>query len=131
MARITKQFDSSPKPVADGDRSRPVDAGSRLAPADAASLAGFGTSLAIQEVCWLPLQGSGMSVEACFLSADVRHFDPGMFAAASMVCPDVVARSVPQRQAHFFSGRMAARMAAKRSGLALADGGPISFPDYN
>lgn len=47
---------------------------------------------------------------------DPAQFVPSAFAAAGIACPDTIARSVPKRQAEFFHGRSAARLALMQLG---------------
>lgn len=50
-------------------------------------------------------------------------FDPGVFASAAIALPVDVARSVRKRQAEYFHGRLAARLALAQAGLPVADVG--------
>lgn len=48
---------------------------------------------------------------------DATRFKSDAFTRASIVCPDSIMRSVPRRQAEFFFGRMAARLALSDLGV--------------
>jgi enterobactin synthetase component D len=53
----------------------------------------------------------GQELPIYLLEFDRAGFSPGAFAASGIVCPASVARSVHKRQAEFYFGRLAARMA--------------------
>ena len=68
----------------------------------------------ILRVEWLPVAGPDAPVQACLLAGDPSAFDPRAFAQAGIECPERVARSVRKRQADFYFGRVAARLALTR-----------------
>lgn len=120
MTRIAGQ-DDLPSPGMNESRRPTTDTPAGLVPADAAELADIGSASGIARVNWLPLDVHGTRIDACILTGAPQRFDPGMFAEARMACPDRVARSVHKRQADFFFGRIAARLASARAGFAMPD----------
>ncbi|MET0268012.1 MAG: 4'-phosphopantetheinyl transferase superfamily protein [Duganella sp.] len=65
----------------------------------------------------LPLSGGGQ-VPLCLLRFQAKDFDPSWFASHALPCPPSIAASVRKRQAEYFHGRLAARQALARYGLA-------------
>lgn len=62
----------------------------------------------------------GLALHVYLLEFDVAQFDPNAFALAGIVCPPNVARSVRKRQAEFFFGRLAARLALSAAAASSA-----------
>jgi 4'-phosphopantetheinyl transferase EntD len=52
---------------------------------------------------------------------DAARFDAARFAREAVALPPAIARAVPKRQAEFFHGRLCARAALARHGVAGAD----------
>lgn len=61
-------------------------------------------------------QDGGPWLPVTILSFDAAAFDPAAFHAARLALPASIARSVPRRQAEFFFGRLAARIALAAAG---------------
>jgi enterobactin synthetase component D / holo-[acyl-carrier protein] synthase len=61
------------------------------------------------------------SSDAWLIEFDWRTFDPGAFASARIECPESVARAIRKRQAAFFFGRAAARLALSGFGMGEVD----------
>lgn len=57
----------------------------------------------------------------CVINFEAENFDPTLFSDTRIVCPPTIARSVPKRQAEFFYGRLAARLALTKVGATVAD----------
>lgn len=55
------------------------------------------------------------------LDFDIAHFDVSAFSAAAIALPPAIAASVVKRQAEYFYGRLAARLALEHAGLPLRD----------
>lgn len=66
---------------------------------------------------WVHLD-DGTRLPVTILRFDPDAFAPGAFEAAALERPASIARSVPRRQAEFFFGRLAARMALADAGHA-------------
>ncbi len=86
----------------------PLDSAFSASLAHAASCVGEGFTL--------PLP-SGGTAHGILLRFDSAGFHPGLFAENGIVMPDSVARSVLKRQADFFHGRLAARLALRSLGI--------------
>lgn len=65
--------------------------------------------------------GGGDHLCFCLLRFDAARFDPAWFDAARITRPPGIAASVPKRQAEYFHGRYAARLAMERLGRPGAD----------
>lgn len=65
----------------------------------------------------LPLNGGGL-VPLCLLRFQASDFDVNWFATHALPCPPSITASVRKRQAEYFHGRLAARQALARYGLA-------------
>lgn len=79
-------------------------------------------SSAIHSMTWRRLHGvSGPRPLICLIDFMVQRFVADAFVDTSIVCPATIARSVPKRQAEFFFGRLAARLALATSDVAGAD----------
>ncbi|MDQ0008332.1 4'-phosphopantetheinyl transferase EntD [Luteibacter jiangsuensis] len=64
----------------------------------------------------LPLPSGGLG-HGVLLRFDAALFHAGLFAANGIAMPDSVARSVVKRQADFFHGRLAAKLALRTMGI--------------
>ncbi|WP_448097732.1 4'-phosphopantetheinyl transferase family protein [Luteibacter yeojuensis] len=64
----------------------------------------------------LPLPSGGLG-HGVLLRFDATLFHAGLFAANGIAVPDSVARSVVKRQADFFHGRLAAKLALRTMGV--------------
>lgn len=85
-----------------------------LGPAFSASLAHAASC--VGERFTLPLPSGGMG-HGILLHYDAAAFHPDLFAENGIAIPDSVARSVLKRQADFFHGRLAARLALRSLGV--------------
>src|SRR5262245_52630631 len=72
-------------------------------------------------VKWLGELPLDAKVESCLLELDDSPFDLARFASADIALPPAIAGSVAKRQAEFFYGRFAAR-------VALGKAGVVGFP---
>lgn len=70
---------------------------------------------------WQALGGAGRPLDLCLVRFDAAAFQFSSFAAAGIACPAAIAASVRKRQAEFFFGRLAARLALRRIDAALGD----------
>lgn len=70
---------------------------------------------------------NGGTQPVVMLRFDRDQFDPALFARHGIVRPAAIAASVMQRQAEYFHGRLAARMALAPLGLANHDVGTGAF----
>jgi len=81
---------------------------------------------ALQRIATHEVAGArGQRLQACLLQFDREAFDAAAFNALGIECPPIVARSVMKRQAEFFFGRLAARiamLALGRPGVPVAIG---------
>lgn len=57
------------------------------------------------------------------LDFNAAAFDPRVFSESNIALPPHIARSVGKRQAEYFHGRLAARLALERAGLPVQDVG--------
>jgi enterobactin synthetase component D len=64
----------------------------------------------------LPLNDAAR-VDSCLLELEDAPFDASRFESEGIALPPIVARSVASRQAEFFYGRLAARVALRKAGL--------------
>lgn len=75
----------------------------------------------VNRASWRTLGPAGSDApECCLLGFDAASFDVGLFAAHGIGLPPTIAASVRKRQAEFFYGRYAARMAIARLDAAAA-----------
>jgi enterobactin synthetase component D len=74
----------------------------------------------VRRVDELPVAGAG-PLTSCLLTLDNTPFDPALFALENVDRPLMIARSSPRRQAEFFFGRLAARIALSRCGVTGVD----------
>ena len=74
----------------------------------------------------------GSNLELSVLQFDESLFNLEHFQRASIACPDSVARSIRKRQAEFFFGRLAARLALQRIDVVSANVaiGPSREPQW-
>ncbi|KGK58334.1 phosphopantetheinyl transferase [Xanthomonas cannabis pv. phaseoli] len=70
--------------------------------------------------CALPWPGAGPLI-AQLVAFEFEHFSPDAFAICDISCPDTIARSVRKRQAEYFFGRLAARLALRQKSLIPLD----------
>lgn len=71
---------------------------------------------------WRPLPGAAADdPDVCEIAFDASAFRSHAFDDYRLACPPTIARSVPQRQAEFFFGRLAARAALSALGLPPTD----------
>ncbi|MGF6712791.1 enterobactin synthetase component D [Luteibacter sp. W1I16] len=73
-------------------------------------------ALCVGERFTLPL-ASGSTAHGILLHFDAAAFHPSLFTENGIAMPDSVARSVVKRQADFFHGRLAARLALRSLGI--------------
>lgn len=77
---------------------------------------------AVRHIDWRMLPGVREEPgRVCVIEFDRGAFDPAAFQDAGIAVPATIARSVMTRQAEFFFGRLAARMALAASGVASGD----------
>jgi 4'-phosphopantetheinyl transferase EntD len=77
---------------------------------------------AVKRIDWRTLRGARQEAgRICLIEFDAGRFDPAAFRDAGLACPATIARSVATRQAEFFFGRLAARMALAALGVDCPD----------